>query len=352
MACRFLFFAILLQVLLEVSHSVAQCPAGLVIRNKADLDDFRSQYPDCDDLKGDVTISGTLLSNIDGLNTIGRIRGNLVISDNSSLVDLDGLSGLERVDGSLLLKDNSLLASILGLRSLRRVGDQLEISGLPLVTDLSGFSGLSVVRGSLLIGNMDLLSDLTGLEQLEEVVLNCSLIDNPALSSLKGLGAIVLIEGALVISGNDNLHTLHGLSDSLIIEGELTISGNKALSICEAEAICNYLADPPSAVTIEGNDAGCRSETEVSQVCRPLAADVADRYEEKVFPNPGNGLISISPEPGIQRIVVADLSGRIVKTVLSSGNADLTDLPVGVYYLRIYRNGGLKVVSYLKAGNG
>lgn len=350
MTCRILLFTILLQAPVTAFHSVAQCPDDLVVNNEADLHDFRSQYPDCDDIRGNVTIAGTALSNIDGLNTIERIRGDLTIRDNSSLADLDGLSGLERVDGSLVLKDNFLLSSTGGLSALRRVGDLLEISGLPFVTDLSGFSGLSVVRGSLLIEKMDLLSDLNGLQQLEEVVLDCSLINNPALSSLEGLSAIVLIEGALVISGNDNLLTLRGISDSLVIRGGLTISGNKALSVCEVEAVCNYLDDPPAAVSIEGNDAGCRSETEVIQACHPLSVHAADSYIEKVFPNPGNGLVSVLPGSDIQRIDVVDLSGRIVKTVLLSGNANLTDLPVGVYYLRIYRNGGLKVISYLKGG--
>jgi hypothetical protein len=58
-----------------------------------------------------------------------------------------------------------------------------------------------------------------------------------------------------------------------------------------------------------------------------------------VYPNPSEGMYYInSQEYGVQSWVVTDLSGRVLKTqnqAISSGVIDITELPRGIYILKV-----------------
>jgi hypothetical protein len=63
-----------------------------------------------------------------------------------------------------------------------------------------------------------------------------------------------------------------------------------------------------------------------------------------VYPNPSDGIYYINTqEYGVQSWVIADLDGRTLKNhvqSISSGVIDITDLPKGIYILKVITQTG------------
>jgi len=80
-----------------------------------------------------------------------------------------------------------------------------------------------------------------------------------------------------------------------------------------------------------------------SSVCGKITTDqtIGVEYykgtpDVDVFPNPTNGYLTVEGS-GINKIVVLNMSGQVVKTMQPSGNktqVDLSDLKKGIYLLR------------------
>src|SRR3981189_2207942 len=74
----------------------AECNGDIVLRSQAQVDAFPATYA-CSVLTGALTISGNDIANLDSLYALTKVGGNLLISDNPSLVSLSGLSSLSYV---------------------------------------------------------------------------------------------------------------------------------------------------------------------------------------------------------------------------------------------------------------
>ncbi len=74
-----------------------------------DIDNFNTDYPDCNIIHGNMFIDGEDINSLEGLNNITRIEGDLYIGVNSypecnvSLLELDGFENLEVIEGSFNL---------------------------------------------------------------------------------------------------------------------------------------------------------------------------------------------------------------------------------------------------------
>jgi hypothetical protein len=73
-------------------------------------------------LTGDLTISGTSLRDLRGLESLRVVEGSLRIDDNPQLLSLAGLEGLESVGVELILVNNEALRDIGALGTLRSIG--------------------------------------------------------------------------------------------------------------------------------------------------------------------------------------------------------------------------------------
>ena len=89
------------------------------------------------------------LVNIEGLNGLMNITGNISIEDNSGLQNVEGLRNLQNVSGSLSLIRNDLL-NVDGLRNLETARDIFLLYNDNL-TDISGLSNLSSVTGDIIL---------------------------------------------------------------------------------------------------------------------------------------------------------------------------------------------------------
>ncbi|MBU2650043.1 MAG: T9SS type A sorting domain-containing protein [Bacteroidetes bacterium] len=235
-------------------------PEGITFNTQAQIDNFQTNHPNCTEIEGNVEINGNDITNLNGLNVLTSIGGDIEISGNYILTNLMGLENLTSIGGSFTIgvrgyssQGNPALSSLIGLDNLTSIGGNLIIEGTSVLTSLTGLENLTSVQGDLIIGyyhsymslyctgNSSLLS-LTGLENLVYIGGSLEIYCNDALTSLTGLESLVSIEGDLKIgfyawyfyggafhAGNPSLTSLSGLEGITSIGGDLNIMDNNAL---------------------------------------------------------------------------------------------------------------------------
>jgi hypothetical protein len=202
-------------------------PEGITFSSQAEIDSFQINYPNCTEIEGDVLITGFDIANLNGLNNLTHIEGQLSIIFNNSLIDLSGLNHIMTINGGLRIINN------------------------PVLTTLTALSNLSTINGTLGISYNASLTTLSGLENLTGDIFEISISGNDALCNLAALNNITYIEEFLWISNNDNLTNLSGLNN-LTSVGELLIDDNDALPDMTG---LNHLTFIEDHVWIRDNDA-------------------------------------------------------------------------------------------------
>lgn len=140
-------FAVLLLLLIisVVTVSAQGClPQGITFYTQQDIDNFQTQYPDCQDILGEVQILGSnSISNLDGLSVVSSIGGNLTLLMCTALTTLNGLENLTTIGGDLRISQNSQLTSLSGLNNLSFVGGSVELIGNNQLTGLQGLENIN-----------------------------------------------------------------------------------------------------------------------------------------------------------------------------------------------------------------
>lgn len=90
---------------------------------------------------------------------------------------------------------------------------------------------------------------------------------------------------------------------------------------------------------------GCTSACDPIEVTVDQGTGVVENsnVQVKVFPNPAEGFVNVTAE-GLQNITLIDMMGRIVKEQSASQSAtvvDLSNLPTGLYFLRVTTDKGV-----------
>lgn len=235
------------------------CPTtSLFMNSQADIDNFPTDYPGCTALPVGVnlTINDAIpneITNLDGLNQLISIGGNVLIEDNQALTNLDGLSQLSSVGGSFTIWDNDALTNVDGLSQLSSIGEDMRITFNNALMNLDGLSQLSSVEsisihsngsltsidglsqipsslvGSLEIGFNNLLTNLDALSHLSEIGGTLRIYYNDALTNIDGLNQISSVGESLIIL-HLPLTNLGGLSQISTVGGYLSLEGNDALT--------------------------------------------------------------------------------------------------------------------------
>jgi len=211
---------------------LAQCPVGgQAFSSQAQIDDFRSQFPNCQKVNGDlrivdgVTDDITSLTNLLGIDTI---MGNLEVSGSDRLKNFFGLDSLKFIDGSLIIRDNDSLSSISNLGDIGYLGNNLEITFSDELLSLEGLNWVDTIRGNFII-NRTAVPDLLPIEGLKFVEGDCRIFTNVQLQEIDGLNSLTNIGGMLSLSSNFSLKKLSGLSGLSKIGGGLFINANDSL---------------------------------------------------------------------------------------------------------------------------
>jgi len=223
-----LFFIFLLSTL---SSAQSCLPDGIKFTSQQEIDDFSGNYPNCEKIEGDLTVSGFAISNLAGLSQVTSIGGSLIIEDNVSLVSLAGLNNLKLVEGDLIIDNNNVITSLAGLGELDFIGGSLEILGSSNteLTSLTGLENLDSIGQGLVINFNGDLTALTGLENLKFIGGSLSITSNGDLTSIAAFESLDSINGGVILSGNTILTSLEGL-EKLSTLNSLSISDHLSLN--------------------------------------------------------------------------------------------------------------------------
>jgi len=213
-------------------------PEGITFTTQEEIDNFETNYQGCIEVEGDVIIDGDDINNLNGLNVLTSIEGDLSIYSNPLLTSLSGLEGLSSIGGHLSIKLNDALLNLIGLDNLTFIGSFLNIEDNNSLASLQGLNSLSTIGigpygFGLNISDNDNLTNLSGLESLTYIEGALAIKDNFDLVSLTGLENLTSIGGYLSVSSNNELISLNGLNNLTSIGGRLSIGisgGNPALT--------------------------------------------------------------------------------------------------------------------------
>ena len=293
-------------------------PNGITFTSQAQIDDFHANYPTCIEVDGDVEIHGNDITNLNGLNVLTAIWGNLSIGisspGNPALTSLTGLDNVTYIGGNLLIWDNDVLTNLTGLEGLDSIENEFRILDNDALINLEGMEGLTSI-GDFEIHYNNALMSLTGLDGLTSTE-SLSIMGNDALTSLTGLGNI----------------------DGGSING-LYIYTNLALSSCSVQSICVCLASATADIVIYDNSPGCNSIEEVDSLCN--ITDVREFNTKNgvmIFPNPAKNEVSISVKGGkiIKEVNIYNQIGqRVIHKKQITHTIDVSMLRHGMYIIEI-----------------
>lgn len=317
-------------------------PDGITFNSQVQIDSFQINYPNCDEIEGDVIILGDDITNLNGLIVLTSIGGDLLINSNDNLTSLTGLEGLNFIEGDLSIG----YISIFG--------------GNWALTTLSGLENLDSIGGNFLIYNNPIIN-LVGLDNLLSIGGDLTIHSNFSLTNLTGLDNLASIGGSLSINFNYSLTSIAGLEniDAATLE-DLTINVNTSLSTCEVESICSYLASPNGIIYIHNNASGCNNPDEVADACETVSVNEVHILDKlSIYPNPCDNNTSIEfslSNSGIVNLSVFDISGkchdRIILEKLNIGKHKIiwnsAHLKNGVYFIRLETENEFSVQKVFK----
>ncbi len=225
-------------------------PGGIMFTTQAGIDNFQANHPGCNEIEGDVTITGNNITNLNGLSVVNLIGGSLAIKNCNMLADLSGLDNLEYIGADLRIERNDSITSLEGLGSLSMVEGSVYLGDLyystyPYTTGnfslatLSGLNSLTTINGNLKIYENVHLLTLSGLENLDEIGGDLVIggydytygfkFGNRFLTDFTGLNNLSSVGGSLYVAGNIRLVNFNGLQNLASIGGNFGILLNDSL---------------------------------------------------------------------------------------------------------------------------
>jgi hypothetical protein len=101
------------------AHEDVLCfTGGVTFSSQDDIDNFEPENPGCRVIEGDVVISGSNITNLEGLSSLGYINGSLKIQNNPQLTSLSGLQNIETESVSELWITNNPQLSYCAVKSI------------------------------------------------------------------------------------------------------------------------------------------------------------------------------------------------------------------------------------------
>ena len=333
---------LLLILLLNQSNLFSQSclPGETILNTQEDIDNFQTNYPGCTEIEGSLYITGDNIHNLEGLNVLTTIGGNLTIINGDSINNLSGLNNINSIGGKLSIAGVDRIKNLAGLEGLTNINGMLEIVFLDSLLNLTGMNSLSYVGGSILIHTNPLLSDLSGIENLSATGGGLSIYNNSNLGNLNDLQNLTSIGDYITISDNDILESLSGIDN--IDPGSITnlsITENDNLSTCEVQSICDYLANPSGTITISNNNTGCNTYAEVETACENVSIEEFETNELfEIFPNPANNRLTIKNKQNLKIIEVNIFNQLGEKLCIEKSiykSIDISRLDKGLYIIEI-----------------
>lgn len=136
-------------------------------------------------VEGSVVVEGTDLSDLDFMSCVEEIGGDLRLVDNDSLVSVAGLWSVSSLEGAFVLSGNDALEIFDGLPNLKAVGGvgqgDLILEDNTALVEITGFLSLVGVNRDFIIRRNPVLTHIAGLEGVRVIGAHLEILDNPSL---------------------------------------------------------------------------------------------------------------------------------------------------------------------------
>jgi polyhydroxybutyrate depolymerase len=116
---------------------------GFYFSSQNQIDNFQSDHPYCEEIMGDVEISGNDITNLDGFENIKMIDGKLKIFNNPNLENVSGFGHLETINGDFEVGSNGSLVNFSGLENLKTIDGDLKIYNNAALNILTGLDSIT-----------------------------------------------------------------------------------------------------------------------------------------------------------------------------------------------------------------
>ncbi|WP_196888006.1 T9SS type A sorting domain-containing protein [Aureivirga sp. CE67] len=382
------------------SNCDPECPPGSMnFTTQSELDNFKTMYPHCTEINGDLSIienSDGEISDLTPLANLNTISGSLRINSNSSLNCLEALGNILEIGNDFEIYNNTSLNSLYGL-NLDSVGGNLSIHENENLDDCYHLCEImntnNAISGSILIQNnlancetetLMLSNCNESYIELPAIIVDCSYsptydnfpeldlicnsIDAKILNdfNFSGYGTytlnwefvdengeIFLANQEVTIQDNESPTFMNCIPSQTILleEGEeyeipdYTVFNFDLNDNC-AESI-NIQQTPESGtfitettqINIKFTDENNNSSYCVFNLNIEEKLDIS-KYDDiglKLYPNPTTNNLEIETKSPIKSISIIDIKGKIVlhKKDFKSKTLDLNNLNNGQYIVKI-----------------
>jgi hypothetical protein len=312
---------------------------------------------------GVITVSNNpALTSLNGIGSLSQVDA-VEINGNNVLTNLDALNLLDHIPGNITINANAMLSDITGLENITSIGTALSILNSPGLTNLHGLESLDSIGGALFISVNQNLVSLSALDSLSSLGGSITIYSNPSLEELMNLnvdsinwGVLITENNALVsLLGFENLHSIDGqlgildnlsLTDITALENigstsinNLFIINNPFLSECDVQSICEYLAAPGGTIEIHDNTPGCNSPEEVQEHCLTSVKENNINEGITLSPNPATTFITITTPQNqlVEEVIIYNQLGHKVLTEKPVNNTvDISGLKAGMYMVDVF----------------
>ena len=320
------------------------CDQGkIVLTSQSSLDNFSEIYGNCSEIEGDLEISGSDIADLQQLESIEVVRGDLIIWNNPILETLVGLSNVTSVYG-LAIWQNASLKNINGLKKISgEILYDVDISFNDNLSNLTGLTGVNTVAGSIYIERNSKLENLNGFNNLSSA-------------------------GGFFIWDNAELNSLYGLERLKELKFDLSIIGNPKLSDCASISLLLGWPDgPPSddvvgRILLHDNSSTCSSIDEILSSAPYSGTDrlripgtacrLEDNPEEPALRQNEKGIFNLSEDnvevtcPIYLKVQGADSDGSRTVTDISLNYAPQNN-PDHELYCNLFEYAGNRLIRKL-----
>jgi len=227
------------------NYLFAQCPdSNMTLDTQTEVDDYISDYAAlCSVHDANLTISGSNITDISGLNFLTEVTGNLYLNSLTNLSTLNGLENLAITGGYLRFRSLDMLSDLSPINGAGlNIGNGLYIEFNTALTNVDVFDGLSSITGLLIINNNPLLTNVDGFDDLTSISSYLSVSSNPLLTNLNGFVGLTSIGSYLSVNSNSSLTDCSGICTLINggVASSISISNNpsECSSPIEVELFC------------------------------------------------------------------------------------------------------------------
>ena len=209
---------------------------------------------------GNLTVSGSDITNIQSLSSLREVSGNFFIVSNPNLeriqlpnlisvgnrfniaenntLNLIEIPELREVGStstsadfrsSLNIVNNASLVEISGFENLTSIANFLTIQGNDILENISGFSALRTTGRDIRIQNNNQLEQITGFGELSNVGVDLLLVNLTDLATLTNFPSLTTIGRTLRIVGNTNIENFEFI-DLSTVSGNIEVTDNGDLT--------------------------------------------------------------------------------------------------------------------------